>query len=48
MISAARMKFELALKNNKMTVEEEQQDINFENFVLIFERKACRQKLLSK
>ena len=38
----------LTLKNNKISVEEEQQDKkNFENFVLMFERKACRQKWLT-
>ena len=36
----------LTLKNNKITVEEEQQDINFEKFVLMFERKACRKKMV--
>ena len=35
----------LNLKNNKITVEEEQQDkTNFEDFVLMFERRACVDK----
>ena len=46
------MKFELAaryltLKNNKITVEEEQQDIG-KLGKLFSERKACRQKWLTK